>query len=161
MKKAFRTLWAAAFLTSVSSASLAMDQREMEKIVKNMAEVFSGGEGMVQFEYKGVRMLLISDVNHNRMRIISPVAEYSTLEKKHIDAIMSANFHAALDARYALSQDTLYSAYIHPLAELTIDQLQSAVEQVANLSLSFGNEYSSGTLSFGQPNQEDTEKPAL
>jgi hypothetical protein len=50
---------------------------------------------------------------------------------------------------YAVSEGVLYSAYIHPLSELSESQLTSAIEQVANLAITFGYEYTSGTLEYG------------
>jgi hypothetical protein len=71
------------------------------------------------------------------------------LTRQHLDAALESNFHKALDARYATSKGVLYSAYMHRLSELSELQLISAVEQVANLALTFGGEYSSGTLVYG------------
>ena len=59
-----------------------------------------------------------------------------------------ANFHTALDARYAFNKGILYAAYIHPLSTLTKAQLESALEQTATLAATFGKEYSSGSLIF-------------
>lgn len=58
----------------------------------------------------------------------------------------------------AISDGVLYSAYIHPLSDLSRPQLKSAVVQVANLALSFGTEYTSGVLTFGgeKPAEEST-----
>ncbi len=47
----------------------------------------------------------------------------------------------------------LYSAFIHPMSELSRWQIKSAVEQVANLASSFGGDYSSGLLTFGATHQ--------
>lgn len=126
-----------------------MDQAKMETIVKEIASASKGEKGFVEFIYNEVRMYLVSDVKHNRMRIITPVAEYKTLTPTQIDEMMQANFHKALDARYAVSEGIVYSAYIHPITELTTDQLMFAVHQVANLALTFGNGYTSGALEFG------------
>jgi hypothetical protein len=104
---------------------------------------------MVEFRYQGMNMYLISDVNHDRMRIITPLADYSALSREQIDRSLEANFHTALDARYALGNDVLYAAYIHPLSELSSGQIKSAVAQVFNLAATFGGDYSSGLLRYG------------
>ncbi len=95
-------------------------------------------------------MYLISDVAHDRMRIISTITEYKDVTKEQLDAMMVSNFHTAIDARYGVSHGILYSAYIHPLSSLSEEQIKSAVTQVANLTLSFGSEYSSGLLRYGK-----------
>lgn len=126
-----------------------MNQYSMEKIVKEMAIESKGEKGVVEFNFNNIRMYLISDVKHNRMRILAPVEEYKNLSAEHRTAVLNSNFHLSLDARYAVSNDILYSVYVHPLAQLNDEQVRSAVKQVANLALSFGNQYTSGVLNYG------------
>jgi len=134
--------------TGISGAGEAMDQKTMETFIISKAESHKGGGGFLEFDYGGVKMMVISDVTHDRMRIVTPVAKYEELSKAQIDKIMQANFHSALDARYAVSSGVLFSAYIHPLSPLTREMIESALTQVANLAQSFGTEYSSGELTF-------------
>ena len=61
---------------------------------------------------------------------------------------MEANFHSVLDARYAVSEDILWVAYIHPLRELQPAQAVDAIVQVYNAALTFGTSYSSTDLAF-------------
>jgi len=126
-----------------------MNQNELEKIVKEMAESSQGEEGVVEFRYHNISLYLISDTVHDRMRIIAPVAEYDRLSNEQLHDILESNYHKSLDARYAVSDGVLYSAYIHPLSVLTEEQIESAVIQVTNLAKSFGKEYSSGVLTYG------------
>lgn len=130
-------------------ADSAMTQNKMEDIVREMASESSGQGGRVVFVFNGMTMTLLSDVKHDRMRIITPIAKYASLKDQQREAVMVSNFHLALDARYAVSQGTLFSAYIHPLSSLTQQQLEAAVYQVHNLAFTFGDQYSSGALSFG------------
>ena len=55
-----------------------------------------------------------------------------------------------LDAQYATNEGVLYSAFIHPLSPLTDGEARSAIDQVANLALTFGTTYQSGNLIFGR-----------
>ena len=135
-----------------------MNQARMEAVIKENASKHSGEGGVVKFEYHGVRMAVISDVTHDRMRIIAPIKKYAGTSQEQIDNMMVANFHSALDARYAVSQGILYSAFIHPLSTLDEGMLKSAMDQVANLALSFGSEYTSGSLVFGGQNKIQKEK---
>jgi len=136
------------FLNNTIATASTMTQDEMEKIVVKNVAVITKQKGYIVFMYKKVKMALISDVKHDRMRIIAPITEYPALTSKIKDAVMKSNFHMALDARYAVSNDVLYSAYIHPLAPLTKKELKSALNQVSTLALTFGSTYSSGELSF-------------
>ena len=83
------------------------------------------------------------------MRLIATIAPVADLTAEHIARILEANFHTALDARYATSNGYLYAAFIHPLSPLTEGELGSAVAQVSNLARTFGTTYSSGELVYG------------
>jgi len=149
MKKILQTI-PLLFIVNSGFAGDNMTQAKLEKTVKSIATKSKGKKGVVAFTYNKINMYLVSDVRHNRMRIITPIIKYKKLSRKQLDAIMESNFHRSLDARYALSNGILYSAYIHPLKELNTSQIKNAVLQVANLAASFGNQYSSGILSFGK-----------
>jgi len=127
-----------------------MTQEKMQSLVSASinTQVLEEEKGYILFKYLGVKMALLSDEVHDRMRIISPITKYSNLAPNIKDSLMHSNFHLALDARYAVSEDTLYSCFIHPLSSLTQEDLDSALEQVSNLASSFGKTYSSGQLDF-------------
>ena len=125
-----------------------MTQESMEGFVLGKTQVLEEQQGYILFRYQGVKMALISDEEHNRMRIIAPITQYSKLAPKIKDSLMHSNFHLALDARYGVSEDTLYAAFIHPLSTLAQEDLESALKQVYNLTSSFGKTYSSGQLDF-------------
>lgn len=126
-----------------------MEQADMERYVAGRTEVEQHQPGYMLLTFNQVQMAIISDTAHDRMRIIAPVVSYDELDESTKDTIMQANFRSALDARYAVSNGILYSAFIHPLAPLTEAELQSAMLQVANLVLTYGEQYSSGELVYG------------
>ncbi len=139
-----------ALQSSVVLGGDTMNENIMENIVKDISQNAKGENGYVEFVHNDVKMYLISDVTHDRMRIISAIAEYKDVTKEQLDAMMVSNFHTAIDARYGVSHGILYSAYIHPLSSLTEKQIKSSLTQVSNLALSFGSEYSSGLLQYGK-----------
>lgn len=126
-----------------------MNQIQLETFVKDMADSAEGEQGFVEFKYQSLSLYLISDTVHDRMRIISPVTTYDALSQEQLHTLLESNYHRSLDARYAVSDGILYSAYIHPLSILTEEQVESAVIQVTNLAASFGTEYASGVLTYG------------
>jgi len=136
------------FLNSTIANAETMTQDAMEKTIISHVEVITQKKGYVVFMFKKVKMALVSDVKHDRMRIIAPITEYSVLTSEIKDVVMESNFHSALDARYAVSKGVLYSAYIHPMSPLTKQELESALNQVSTLALTFGSTYSSGVLIF-------------
>ena len=130
-----------------------MDQTTLEDVVRRCSEETRGERGVVEFSQEGVAMACISDPRADRMRIIAPIAELEGLDESVLHAMLDANFHSALDARYATSDGIVYAAYLHPLSTLTEDELVSAIDQVAELVRTFGTTFSSGDLIFGGGNR--------
>ena len=126
-----------------------MTQAEMATIIGDIAGEYEGSPSNIQFEINGAPMMLVSDTRANRMRLLAPIIAAEDMSQEHLVATMISNFHLALDARYAVGNGVLYSAFIHPLKELTREQLESAVRQVSNLRSTFGSSYSSGEMTFG------------
>ena len=85
----------------------------------------------------------------NRMRVVVTIAQNPVLDEAEYIRLMEANFHSALDARYALSDGDLVSLYLHPLAELSKTQFVLGLFQTVSLAYTCGSEYSSGLMSFG------------
>ena len=92
------------------------------------------------------------------MRIIAPIAEEASITQEQMKRCMQANFHSALDVKYCISDGILWSAFIHPLQELTKDQVLSAISQVYSAALTYGTVYSSGSLSFPTQEERDAKK---
>lgn len=148
----------------------AMNNYKMDEIIRHVADSVEGIPGWWQFLVKDRFMIAITDTNANRMRIISPVAEVNKLDENLLKKSLTANFHTVLDAKYAISDDVLWSVFIHPLKELTEAQLEDAIYQVYNANVTFGSSFSSTTLIFPgnaqqrmeeQQEEEEEEKPVL
>lgn len=145
------------FSCTMVSANV-MTQDEMEKIIMSKVKVIKHKKGYVLFHYKKVEIALISDVKHDRMRFVAPIVSYPSLSLKEVKTTMESNFHRALDARYAVSRDVLYSAFIHPLSSLTKKDLVKALNQVSTLALTFGTTYTSGDLTFNESKKNSNKK---
>jgi len=52
------------------------------------------------------------------------------------------------DVRYAIANDYLWAVFIHPLKELSKDQVMDAISQVYTAVLTYGTTYNSTGLSF-------------
>ena len=102
-----------------------------------------------QFAVGEVQLLVVTDESADRMRALTPVARSTDISPEQMTRMMQANFDSALDARYAIAKDVLWSAYIHPLSPLHKDQFISGVGQVVNLAQSYGTLYSSGAMQYG------------
>lgn len=115
-------------------------------------------------------MVIMTDERADRMRIMIPIRRFDT---QRVDDLrlaliaLHANYDRALDARYAIHDGFLWSAFIHPLSTLTPRDLENALLQVRALRDNTGTTYSSSELLFApqveegnQPEGEDGKAPA-
>lgn len=123
-----------------------MTDKELVKIIANKAETLSGKAGNIQFTYKQRFMVLLSDSTYNRMRIITPIIEEEKLNPTFLHQALEANFFTALDVKYALSEEILWAIFVHPLKELSPEQVTDGIDQVFNAAETFGTTYSSTTV---------------
>ncbi|MEL7495410.1 MAG: hypothetical protein AAGJ95_15810 [Cyanobacteria bacterium J06554_11] len=137
----------------VKQQSMTLDN--LEAILQDSSNTVEGSNGQWQVSIEGRTLLVLADATNNRMRIFTPITSTGELSAPQIQAVLLANFHTTLDARYALSQDTLVSTFVHPLDSLEENFLRSALLQVATLANNFGSTYSSGALDFGPAGQSN------
>ncbi len=128
-----------------------MDNDRLDTIFNELVEAKREQDNVWTLTVAGAELVCITDESHDRMRIVTPVIEAAKLTADQKERILEANFHSALDARYAVHRGVLYSAFIHPLSPLTADQIRSAIAQVVTLAGTFGTSYTSSDLSFGKP----------
>lgn len=131
-----------------------MDVEALEAALRSRAKNVRGEDGGWDFELDGVHMACFTDKRFDRMRLVAPILSADDMTDAQRGAVLEANFHTALDARYGTSDGVLYSAFIHPLSTLTQAQFDSALQQVAGLVDTFGTSYSSGALIFGVPRSD-------
>jgi hypothetical protein len=120
--------------------------RETVKRIDPLAKLSEAG---AEFTVNGVGLLLVYDINADRMRVIAPVAEAAALTAEELTRLMQANFDSALDARYALAKGYLWAAFLHPLSSLDGADFGSGVAQTVNLVTTYGTSYNSGVHVFG------------
>lgn len=134
-----------------------MTNEKLHTIFTEISQEMEGTKGSWQFIIDSTYFICLTDETHNRMRIISPIIETTEMNTDQIGKCMEANFHTVLDTKYAISDGVLWSVFIHPLAELTEEQVLSAILQVYSGAKTFGTHYSSGLLSFPK-NEEKKQK---
>ena len=113
------------------------------------------------FHVAELETVVVYDIDADRMRIIIPIGPTENIEKEELLRLMQANFDSALDARYAIAQDTLWGAFIHPLSTLTDENFLVGLGQTANVVMSFGTSYSSGLFIFGSGDSAEIERKRL
>lgn len=141
------------FLTSILaltiSASAQMNNQKLEKLLTPHTDSIQGFEGRWQLRVNDLIMVVLTDEKSDRMRIIAPITEVSKLDEGLLLDCLTANFHSALDVKYAISDGLLWSVYVHPLSILTEMEVNSALQQVYRAAATFGTTFSSTQLLFG------------
>ncbi len=125
-----------------------MNNQRLGAIIHRLDGHAQGKPGFWRFSIEGKAITIITDEKADRMRILVPVVKANTLKEDELYRLMQANFDTSLDARYAVAQGILWSAFIHPLAILSKREFLSGLGQTVNLALSFRHGYSSGALIF-------------
>ncbi len=150
------------FLLSQICFSQKMDNTTLEELLTKVTDSVNGYPGYWEIIHRDQQLLCITDEQHNRMRIISPIVQTDSLDKELLIDALTANFHSALDVKYANSKGIIWSVFIHPLKELSENEVVSAVEQVVNAAKNFGTTFSSTEMIFGgtaSPTQDKEETP--
>jgi len=124
-----------------------MTNDAIDEILRAEVEALERQGPVWMFEYNGIVMVVVSDESSDRMRIVAPIVPVEELpDARLLFVLMEANFHTALDARYATSDGVVYSTFIHPLSSLTGEDFRSALDQVSNLVLTFGTTFSGARI---------------
>jgi len=126
-----------------------MDMAGLERFVTRVDPDHSRQGNAWQFAFGGRQLVLVADPNADRMRLLTPVARAADLDEQVQYRLLRANFDTALDARYAVARDLVWSAYIHPLSPLDRPHLSDALLQVWTAAATFGATFSSGALQYG------------
>ena len=131
-------------------APAGMDNEKLGALIQEAAsEILESRPGFWKFKSESEVVFVITDESHNRMRILTPVAEIDSISLEQCQVLLAANFDRALDARYCLNDNVIWSAYLHPLRELISSEFLSALSQVVTLSKNFGTSFTSTDIVFG------------
>lgn len=126
-----------------------MNNELLEQILRDNGTIIKGSLGFWQVQYLDRVLTVVTDAGHNRMRIMTAIMEKKDLKKAQTIELLQAQFDRALDVKYALYNDILWSAFVHPLKELTENQVKDALSQVYFAAYNFGGSYRSTDLQFG------------
>lgn len=115
---------------------------------KDFAPRQAGGQW--RFHAGGREVIVVADENHNRIRVMTPVSQVDPRNPQLLFTLLEANFGRALDARYAITGNVLWSLFLHPLHDCRPSQLKEGIRQIVMLADNTGTTYASTELSFGE-----------
>ncbi len=149
-------------------ASLPAQEAEPHMTLSRMAEIVQAldpdarvaGSGF-EFTIDDIPVLIVTDVRANRMRAMVPIRSTDGMTDAELLRVMQANFDSALDARYAIANDSLWGVFIHPFAELEKNQFISGVAQTVNVAKTYGTLYSGGAAQFGAGDSGDLQRALI
>lgn len=131
------------------SEAAVMDNARLGALIERLDPEAQGRPGYWQLNIRDRAVVVITDERADRMRILSGVARAEGIPPELLYRLMQANFDTALDARYAIAQEVVWTAFIHPLGSLDDALFVSGLAQVVTLAETFGTTFSSGGMTFG------------
>lgn len=146
MKKTVFALFFIFLLNTVYSQDMTVTK--LGQMLEKVSDSIVSQKTNWRFIIKQTPFIAVADSTHNRMRIISPITSVNRLTEELKTASLIANFHTALDVKYAISDDILWAVFIHPLKELSEEQVLDAIGQVYYANITFGSTFSSTSLVF-------------
>jgi len=126
-----------------------MTSDSISKILDSYLTELEGKVGFWRGTRDEVQLFVLSDDDHDRIRIMAPIGEVKDLEPDLLHVLLQANYDRALDARYAMRGKEVWSVSVHPLATLAPDDFGDFLDQVVRLVKNTGSTYASSDLVFG------------
>jgi hypothetical protein len=126
-----------------------MNQRTLGALLPSLLADLEGRDGVWRGARADVPVYLLCDEEHNRMRIMAPIGEIRTLDPDFLALLLRANFDRALDAKFTMRDNEVWSLFVHPLSTLASDDLGLFLDQVVALVRNTGTTYASTELVFG------------
>jgi hypothetical protein len=131
-----------------------MTHGTLARLLERVLEDMEGSDGFWHGQRNEVTVYVVSDLEHDRMRIMAPIGELRVTDASFLSILLQANFDRALDAKYALRKKELWSVFMHPLSTIVPDDLGTFVDQVVQLVKNTGTTYASSDLIFGVSEDE-------
>ncbi len=134
--------------SSAASKALAAQAR-LDSLIKLMDSEATRNGASWQFTVAQQQLFVVTDAEADRMRIMSPIAPAANLSAALLKRMLQANYDAALDARYAIAQNIVWSVFIHPLTSLKETDFLSGAAQTVVAAQTFGTSFTSGAFVYG------------
>ena len=141
--------------TSVAAAA------RLRAIVRRIDPTATFNDNGAEFRVSAVPVLLVYDINADRMRLMTPVEDADNIDAERMKRLMQANFDSALDARYALARGVLWATFLHELSSIGDQEFAKALGQTVNLVATYGKSYSSGLFVFGGGDSQEEQRKLI
>ena len=132
-----------------------MNQNSLAALLPSLLTEVEGKPGFWRGSRDEIPVYVLCDEDHNRVRLMAPIGELKEMDPDFLALLLRSNFDRALDARYALRNEELWSVFVHPLSTLASDDLGLFLDQVVALVKNTGTTYASTELVFGVGEEDD------
>ena len=132
-----------------------MNLKTIEALIPSLLTEVDGRPGFWRGNRGEVPIYVLCDEEHNRLRLMAPIGELKELDPDFLALLLRANFDRALDAKFSLRGDELWSLFVHPLSTLVSDDLGLFLDQVVTLVKNTGTTYASTDLVFGLDDKDE------
>jgi hypothetical protein len=126
-----------------------MNQRTLGALLPSLLTDLEGRDGVWRGSRADVPVYVLCDEEHNRIRAMAPIGEIRALDADFLALLLRANFDRALDAKFTMRDNEIWSLFVHPLSTLVSDDLGLFLDQVVGLVRNTGTTYASTDLVFG------------
>lgn len=126
-----------------------MNNATLGLVLAQVLDDLEGEPGLWQAEIDGQQLYIITDEVHDRSRIMIPVGRIDQNDKELMWELLNANYGRALDAKYAVHDDIVWSTFMAPLSSLTQAIVENAIHHVVTLAQNTGTTFASSNLVFG------------
>lgn len=126
-----------------------MNQRTVGSLLPSLLADLEGHDGVWRGTRGDVPVYVLCDEEHNRVRVMAPIGEMRELDAEFLALLLRANFDRALDAKFTMRDNEIWSLFVHPLSTLASDDLGLFLDQVVALVRNTGTTYASTELVFG------------
>ena len=142
----------------IEAGVVLMNNERMHDLLQRIDPELQGQLGSWVISHDTIKAQVITDERADRMRVIVPIIKLEDIEEGELLRLMQANFDSSLDARYSVANGVVWSAFIHPLSELSDEEFISGLAQAITAANTFGSTYSSGALIFGSGDSSDQQR---
>ena len=129
-------------------AFVGMNDTRLDALLQRIDGCVEGGAGLWTVKVDEFEILVISDEENDRMRIMSPVAAAPADDSDLFRVLLAANFDRALDAHYAVRDGIVWCLFVHRLSLLDDSEFTAAFDSVLTLARNTGTTFCSSGLVF-------------
>jgi hypothetical protein len=119
-----------------------MNNERLEELLRNALPDLDGQDGRWHAPVGDLELFVESDEEHDRLRIMVPVAQADRTDNDLLWVLLLANYSLAVGARYAVHDGLVWCVFLHRLSWITEPELSGSLASVVSLAKNTGGTFS-------------------